>query len=104
MIVEGPEECCQEYVRCLQRLRWKQIMVRGEEIEPCPSGISIDQMRKMHYGFEELDCNGMSELAERCRKAGLEELFLTGMKIYRNPSDKQNEQAAETKVTGKKKN
>ena len=64
--------------------------------------MSIDQMRKMHYGFEELDCNGMSELAGRCRKAGLEELFLTGMKIYRNPSDKHNnEQAAEPKVTKK---
>eukprot|EP00960_Hanusia_phi_P052571 761537-Hanusia_phi.AAC.2 len=103
VVVEGPEECCQEYVRCLQRLRWKQIVVRGEEIEPCPNGMSIDQMRKMHYGFEELDCNGMSELAERCRKAGLEELFLTGMKIYRN-SDKEGEQASESKTTGRRKN
>lgn len=31
IIVEGPEMCCQEYVRRLQHLRWKHFVVRGEQ-------------------------------------------------------------------------
>eukprot|EP00918_Siedleckia_nematoides_P016511 GHVU01035523.1.p1 GENE.GHVU01035523.1~~GHVU01035523.1.p1 ORF type:complete len:330 (+),score=74.26 GHVU01035523.1:48-992(+) len=84
IIIEGPEACCQEYVRCLQRLRWQQMVVRGEQVEECPPGVGVDGLRRLHHGFEELDTNGMSELAERCRQAGLESLFLTSMKIYRD--------------------
>ena len=69
---------------CLQRLRWQQMVVRGEQVEECPPGLDVDSMRRLHHGFEELDTNGMSELAERCREAGLESLFLTSMKIYRD--------------------
>ena len=69
---------------CLQRLRWQQMVVRGEQVEECPPGVGVDGLRRLHHGFEELDTNGMSELAERCREAGLESLFLTSMKIYRD--------------------
>ena len=69
---------------CLQRLRWQQMVVRGEQVEECPPGVGVDGLRRLHHGFEELDTNGMSELAERCRQAGLESLFLTSMKIYRD--------------------
>jgi hypothetical protein len=58
--------------------------VRGEQVEECPPGVGVDGLRRLHHGFEELDTNGMSELAERCRQAGLESLFLTSMKIYRD--------------------
>ena len=60
------------------------MVVRGEQVEECPPGLDVDSMRRLHHGFEELDTNGMSELAERCREAGLESLFLTSMKIYRD--------------------
>ena len=56
----------------------------GEQVEECPPGVGVDGLRRLHHGFEELDTNGMSELAERCREAGLESLFLTSMKIYRD--------------------
>jgi len=36
VVVEGPEACCREFVRCLQRLRWQQMAVRGEQVEQCP--------------------------------------------------------------------
>jgi hypothetical protein len=65
-------------------MRWQQMVVRGEQVEECPPGLDVDSMRRLHHGFEELDTNGMSELAERCREAGLESLFLTSMKIYRD--------------------
>ena len=33
VVVEGPEEGCKNYVSALQRLRWKQCVVRGEQQE-----------------------------------------------------------------------
>ena len=82
VIVEGPEACCREYVsimtrrliqpapaathalnhlrapstlpqvRSLQRLRWQQMVVRGEQVEECPDGMRVDDMRRLHHGFE----------------------------------------------------
>ena len=46
----------------------------------------VDDLRRLHHGFEELDTDGMSVLAKACRDAGLEQLFLTCMKIYRDDS------------------
>lgn len=37
LIVEGPENGIQEYVRGLQRLRWKLMVVRGEEVLLAPT-------------------------------------------------------------------
>ncbi|KAF1332145.1 Major facilitator superfamily, partial [Globisporangium splendens] len=82
VIVEGPEANVREYVRRLQHLRWKQIVVRGEQTEVCPEGETIDAMRRLPRGFQEFPETGMSALAAACRDAGVEELFLTTMKIY----------------------
>ncbi|GMF25988.1 unnamed protein product [Phytophthora fragariaefolia] len=78
VIVEGAEPDVQEYVRRLQHLRWKQITVRGEQTE---EGV-VDDLRRLPRGFREFPEDGMSDLAAACRDAGLEELFLTTMKIY----------------------
>ncbi|RHZ38396.1 hypothetical protein DYB26_013181, partial [Aphanomyces astaci] len=53
-------------------LRWKQMVVRGEQ---------VDTERKLPSGLVEL--TDMSDLATRCAAAGLTALFLTSMKIYR---------------------
>lgn len=84
VIVEGRELDVQEYVRRLQHLRWKQIVVRGEQTETSsdPSSSSIDAMRRLPRDFQEFPENGMSALSAACRDAGVEELFLTTMKIY----------------------
>uniref|UniRef100_K3WQG3 RWD domain-containing protein n=1 Tax=Globisporangium ultimum (strain ATCC 200006 / CBS 805.95 / DAOM BR144) TaxID=431595 RepID=K3WQG3_GLOUD len=82
VIVEGLEANAQEYVRRLQHLRWKQIVVRGEQTETCAQGETIDVMRRLPRGFQEFPETGMSALAAACRDAGVEELFLTTMKIY----------------------
>ena len=82
IVVEGPESGCQEYVSRLQHLRWKYLVVRGEMVERGAPGTDLDALRKLPRGFQELGQDGMSELARRCREAGLEQLFLTSMKIY----------------------
>uniref|UniRef100_A0A7S1HIF5 RWD domain-containing protein n=1 Tax=Hemiselmis andersenii TaxID=464988 RepID=A0A7S1HIF5_HEMAN len=80
VIVEGEEARVDAYVRALKRLKWQHMEVRGEEIEEVPEGSSVDLLRRLHWGFEELPESGMSVLAERCREAGLEALFKTSLK------------------------
>ncbi|KAE9033535.1 hypothetical protein PR003_g8707 [Phytophthora rubi] len=88
VIVEGAEANVQEYVRRLQHFRWKQITVRGEQTEEGDSK-GLDELRRLPRGFREFPEDGMSDLASACRDAGLEELFLTTMKIYGRSEDKQ---------------
>lgn len=56
--------------------------VRGEETEAFDKGKDLDGSRKFQSKqILELDEGGMSELASACKAAGLEQLFLTAMKI-----------------------
>ncbi len=80
IIVEGPEPMCVAYVDALQRLRWKHFVVRGEEQLRCPPERSLDSLRRLPLGFREYGPDGMREMADECRRCGLEELFLTCMK------------------------
>lgn len=83
VIVEGEEADVQEYVRRLQHLRWKQMVVRGEQTERGGATRSVEKMRKLPRGFREFpEKGGMAALAAACRDAGVEQLFLTTMKIY----------------------
>jgi hypothetical protein len=82
IIVEGSEDGCQEYVRRLQHLRWQYLSVRGEQQEEGTAGGSLDELRAMPKKMVMLGEDKMSELAQLCRDAGLEELFLTALKIY----------------------
>ncbi|RLN37871.1 hypothetical protein BBJ28_00000488 [Nothophytophthora sp. Chile5] len=89
VIVEGAEASAQEYVRRLQHLRWKQMTVRGEQTQELAEGDArgLDALRRLPRGFQEFPESGMSSLAAECRAAGLEELFLTTMKIYNRSKD-----------------
>lgn len=80
VVVEGEEQQVKAYTRLLQSLRWKEIRVRGEERELCTGDQGVDDMRRLHRGFEELDERGLSLLALRLREAGLGSLFATLMK------------------------
>uniref|UniRef100_A0A7S1YPA5 Small nuclear ribonucleoprotein Prp3 C-terminal domain-containing protein n=1 Tax=Ditylum brightwellii TaxID=49249 RepID=A0A7S1YPA5_9STRA len=95
IIVEGNEEDCISYVDEIRTFRWQYLTVRGEEQEEIvtknnESGNAssltelLNKQRKLPMKFEELDQDQMSTLAGLCRDAGLENLFLTSMKIYRN--------------------
>lgn len=91
IIVEGPEDCCLEYIRRLQRLRWKQFTVRGEIIKDVPLDRSsplddleetINSFRVLPSAMIELPADGTKVLARICEDLGIKDLFLTIMKIY----------------------
>merc|ERR1712110_1233591 len=82
IVVEGDERNVRVYVDALSRLRWKHFVVRGEQTVEGRPGQHIDDLRALPMGFEEFGTNGMSEFAARCRHCGLEELFMTCMKMY----------------------
>ncbi|OII75003.1 uncharacterized protein cubi_03113 [Cryptosporidium ubiquitum] len=89
IIVEGPEDCCLEYIRRLQRLRWKHFVVRGEIIKDIPvdqnfivNSETINSMRTLPNTMTELPADSMKILARICEDLGIKDLFLTTMKIY----------------------
>lgn len=56
--------------------------VRGEEQASLKEGQTLDSGRQFSsQQIIELDEGGMSELASACKAVGLEQLFLTAMKI-----------------------
>lgn len=90
-----------EFVRQIQHLRWKQMTVRGEEIECCvvPGEVNakaaggctsaqrkelicdvIDANRRLPSQFVELE--NMSDASSICTQCGLHDLFVTVMKNY----------------------
>jgi len=98
VVIEGPEQNCQEYWRRLRRLNWKGLVVKGEETEeagPATAGSldpathaaamavgrgGIDSLRKFPHGsVVELAETDMSELARVCTEYGLRKLFMTQM-------------------------
>ena len=85
VVVEGPEDGCQEYVSRLQHLNWKHFVVRGEEVLRGRPGQHLDDLRRIQpVGFTEFAGDEMKKIAAACRGCGLETLFLTSMKIYRD--------------------
>ena len=79
--MEGPRESVLEYVRRIQRLRWQQMVVRGEMTQEVDAGSDIDEHRKFPEVFTELSREGgMSEMSARCKEVGLHDLFMTAMK------------------------
>lgn len=95
-IVEGELSNVLGFVRDIQQLRWKQMVVRGEEIEELsetvstiprtsfvessPTAALINASRKLPYAYFELD--SMSDAGALCKRSGLHDLFMTSMKKY----------------------
>lgn len=78
IVVEGEETSCEDFVKTLRGWRWKHLAVRGEETVRVPGGSTVDEERLLPRHFEELgEKEGVSALAQRCRDAGLGELFAT---------------------------
>lgn len=82
IVFEGDEEACKEAVRFLTSLRWKQFVVRGEEVIKIEDGENVNSLRKFPT-FSEYGAKEMKAAAAACREVGLENLFLTAMKIYK---------------------
>ncbi|PKC07103.1 DUF1115-domain-containing protein [Rhizophagus irregularis] len=85
IIVEGLNDRVHEYISRLKSLRWQAITVRSEQTEPL-------DLKEQHYGervklrlgrsnpgVTELET--MSEISSKMKKADLEEMFMSAMKI-----------------------
>ena len=110
LICEGEELDVAEFVQRLRALRWKAMAVRLELLQsgldahskgrgrycnthaacrceqqiPVPEGAQLrDNLCIKHEGIIELDEGGMSELSLACLEAGLEDMFLTALKIQK---------------------
>jgi hypothetical protein len=83
IVIEGPEDQCKSYVRMLSSLRWKCLVVRGEESFPIEDGQTVEELRAFPPGFREFGASDMSALAAYCREHGVHDLFLTVLKKHR---------------------
>ncbi len=89
IIIEGREEDCQSFYDQIRTMRWQYLVMRGEEreeISPHDEATDLDDVRRFPIAMKELGEDKMSYLSEVCREAGLEDLFLTSMKIYKQDS------------------
>jgi len=111
IVIEGREEHCNAFCDEIRSMRWQYLVVRGEERETVPIGggsggdddndngnnrndnvntnadselqiLRLNKLRRFPLQMTELGEDQMSHLSEICRQAGLEDLFLTSMKIY----------------------
>ncbi|KAF4677486.1 RWD domain containing [Perkinsus chesapeaki] len=83
IVVEGDEQDVTDYVNMVYKLNWRYMDVRGDEQIPVPPGKELDDMRKLPIEFHEYGKDELNAVADKCREAGLEDLFLTYMQIYR---------------------
>ncbi len=81
IVIEGEECDCISYVDAIRTMRWQHLVVRGEEQIPVNSIEELEKTRVLPNKMHEIG-DKMSDIAELCKEAGLEELFLTSMKIY----------------------
>jgi hypothetical protein len=111
VVIEGDKLDVMDFVNRVQRLRWKHMVVRGEEIErlfpdagaeadargraenaPSPTYISEDSARRLVNAQRKFPPSFLGELGDTseagsiCEQCGAHELFLTSMKIYTSDS------------------
>ena len=114
VIVEGDRECAWEFVRRIQRMRWKYFVVRGEEEEEEEEEEEKEEKKKKEeYGGKNSRSGGgrggkcttgprsgrqcrklpmvfietdgsMAEVAAFCREHELHDLFMTCMKNHKS--------------------
>jgi hypothetical protein len=81
IIFEGLESSCQAVVHEIKTWRWQHLSIRVEETKQIPEGEIADEYRRLPKKFTELGEDDMSVLAQYCRDAGLENMFLQCLKI-----------------------
>ena len=89
IIIEGEEAGCISYVEEIRTLRWQHLVVRGEQQIHVRDQNELERARALPSKMQDLG-DDMSTIAKQCKEAGLEELFLTSMKIYRDSEKKEN--------------
>jgi len=82
VVIEGPEEQCRLFCPALVDLGWVHQKEVGEEQCEGEPGQSLDSLRRLPVAFEMLGDAKMSELTQRCRDAGLGDLFFEALGIH----------------------
>ena len=95
ILIEGGEADCMAYVEEIKTLRWQHLGVRGEQQLHVRDRDALERSRVLPSRMQDLG-DDMSIIAKQCKEAGLEELFLTSMKIYRDSEKKENGSEKET--------
>jgi len=95
IILEGEEADCISYVEEIRTLRWQHLVVRGEQQIHLRDPSDLEKARVLPSKMQDLG-DDMSVIAKLCKEVGLEELFLTSMKIYRDDNDKRNSKSPNT--------
>jgi len=87
IVCEGVEEHVREYLSRIRSLKWQAMQLRSEQLVVVDAAGTEQQQQRLAWGFDEglvfqeLPETGMSELGQLCRDAGLEELFLSLLKL-----------------------
>ena len=70
IVIEGDENACQEYVRYVSSLRWKQLTVRGEEVYEMKEedNCRTDQGHRHLIEILNLELDNISVTAEKTNK------------------------------------
>lgn len=93
IIIEGEETDCISYVDEIRGMRWQHLVVRGEQHTSVQNRMELEEARVLPGKMQEVG-DKMSIIAEHCKRAGLEELFMTSMKIYKKKDDNDDAAAA----------
>jgi Protein of unknown function (DUF1115) len=80
IVLEGLEVHCRLFYDTIRRWAWQYLVLRGEMKERIAkhSLLNLNSLRKFRT-FTEVD--SLSVVAEHCRRTGLEDLFLTSIKV-----------------------
>jgi hypothetical protein len=101
LLIEGAEEDCIAFYDTIRPWQWQYLVVRGEQQETVPSRARGDTTPR-HQNDNDSDCDALdryrkfqtfqevedlSPVAQHCREVGLEALFQTSMKNFKNDTD-----------------
>lgn len=75
IVLEGETNAVELFVSLIQKWRWKQLVVRGEQEVDIPEKQALDSFRALPKAFVEYGPSQMSAIARTCRDAGLDDLF-----------------------------
>jgi hypothetical protein len=85
LLLEGSADNVNEFVVLLKSLHWKAIAIRGEREEVFSDEASMNSARKFERRIRELSDKDLGILAQICKDAGVQDLFLAALKIEKAP-------------------
>lgn len=102
IVIEGPEDSCQQYCPMLEDRGWKYQKVQGQQEEEATSG-DMNELRRLPRAFRVLEeDSSVAELGQLCREAGLADLFFGSLNIHNSVADDDDKGKRTGKKSGKR--